>query len=821
MPLAWLALGYALGLFAGGLFAGAGAGIPTAAAALLALALGAAYLRSRAAGLRVGLVVLFLAGGLLGVARSGPGPTAVPDGLDALVGQTVTARAVVDGVPEAAGRSLRLRADIVERRTPNGWAPAQGAVIVWADAGVTPMEDRSYPYIRHGDTVTLRGTVRAPERIGPFDYPEHLASQGIGAVVSPAHFLDISPGRRDAAASVHELRSRLAAPLERHMPEPAASLASAMLFGLRSGVPTDVSDAFRDAGLAHLLAISGMHVGVVLAISMLVSRALLGRRRGFYLIAPLLLMWAYVLLAGAPPSAVRAGLMASAFLLALASGRMPAAVNALGLAALVLLLIEPRSLWDRSFQLSFTSMAGVLFIGLPARAWTAERLAGMGERLPKQAAWVVSAALSGLAVSLGAFLGAAPLVAFNFGTVPLFGAPATLLALAVMPLFLVGAGLTAAAGLFVPPLASAIGGAAWLFGAFLAGLAELVAAVHGGRIAVEGMSAAWVWGAYALAAVVAALLGRRVWAPAAAHAARAAWRGPASRVEAALVVGVLLVLAAAPWAFIATTGDGLLHVDVLDVGQGDAILITSPSGGTALIDGGPDPRAAIEQVDGLLPLGKLRIDLAVLTHPHADHMNGLLELARRGRLDRVIAPPPSPSSPASPSSPRDAWAAELDSLGRAPVEAVRGMTVSLTDGVLIELLNPPAPALTGTSSDVNNNGVAARVVYGEASALLMADLFVESELALLDAGLDLSADILKLGHHGSRTSTSPELLDAVGPAAAVVSVAEESPFGHPSPEVVERVSEKLGPDRLFSTAEHGRVRFSTDGVRWWVSTEHD
>ena len=820
MPLAWLALGYSLGLFAGGLFAGAGAGISLAAAALLALALSAAYLRSRAAGLRVGIAALFLAGGLLGVVRSGPEPAVVQDDINALLGTTVTARAVVDGVPEAAGRSLRLRADLVERRTPNGWAPAEGAVIVWADAGVTPVEGRSYPYIRHGDTVTLRGTVRPPERIGPFDYPEHLAAQGIGAIVSPAHVLDILPGRRNAAASVHELRSRLAASLERHMPEPAASLASAMLFGLRSGVPAGVSDSFRDAGLAHLLAISGMHVGIVLAISMLASRALLGRRRGFYLITPLLLMWAYVLLAGAPPSAVRAGLMASAFLLALASGRMPAAVNALGLAALVLLLIEPRSLWDRSFQLSFTSMAGVLFIGLPARAWTAERLAGLGERLPKQAAWAISAALSGLAVSLGAFLGSAPLVAFNFGSVPLLGAPATLLALLVMPLFLAGAGLTAAAGLFLPPLAYATGGVVWPFGAFLTVLAEVVAAAPGGRISVDGLSAAWVWSVYALAAVVAAFLGRRVWGSAAVHAAKAVWHGPASRVEAALAVGGLLVLAAAPWVFIATAGDGLLHIDVLDVGQGDAILITSPGGGTTLIDGGPDPRAAIEQVDDLLPLGKLRIDLAVLTHPHADHMNGLLELARRGRLDRVIAPPPSPSS--SPSTGyADPWAAELDSLGRAPVEAVRGMTVSLTDGVLIELLNPPAPALTGTSSNVNNNGVAARVIYGEASALFMADLFVESELSLLDAGLDLSADILKLGHHGSRTSTSPELLNAVGPVAAVVSVAAESPFGHPSPEVVERVSEKIGPDRLFSTAENGRVRFSTDGVRWWVSTERD
>ena len=804
MPFASLALGYALGLLAGG-----PAALSLAVIALLAVALAAAWLRAREAGLRTGLAALLLAGALLGLARAGPLDDDTPAGLQPLVGRSADLRGVVDGLPEAAGQSLRLRLDVAERRTPNGWAPAEGAAIVWVHAAPPPVDGRAYPYLRHGDTVVVRGPVRAPEPIGPFDYPEHLAARGVRAIVTPALVLDVAPGDGGFAPSVHALRSRLAGSLEAAMPEPAAGLAAAMLLGLRSGVPAETSDAFRAAGLAHLLAISGMHVGIVLGLAMLASRALLGRRRGLYLAAPFLLVWAYVLLAGAPPSAVRAALMASAFLLALAAGRLPAAVNALGLAAFLMLLAEPRTLWDRSFQLSFSAMAGVLFIGLPLRAWAAERAEALRDHLPAVHALAVGA-LSGLAVSLGAFLGAAPLTAFNFGAVPLLGAPATLAALAVMPLFLAGAALAAAVGLLLPPLAAILGWLPALLGLFLAGLADATAAIPGSNVAVEEFPASWVWGAYALGAAAAAVATRRHWTPAAREFAAAVWRGPASRVEAAAILALLLALAAAPWAHAATASDGLLHLDVLDVGQGDALLLTTPSGATALIDGGPNPRETIGAIDALLPLGKLRIDLAILTHAQADHMNGLLELARRGRIDRVLAPPPISD---------DRWDDELAALGVPVVEAVRGMTVSLPGGVLIEALNPPDPPIEGTASYVNNNGVAARVSYQGASALLMADLFAETEYALIDDGLPLDADILKVGHHGSRTSTSQELLDAASPAAAVVSAGADNPFGHPAPEVVERLTAAVGPGRLFLTAEHGRVRFSTNGARWWVSTE--
>ena len=647
-----------------------------------------------------------------------------------------------------------------------------------------------------------------------FDYREHLAAQGIGTIIERAEITEVTPGPGGFLASVHALRLRLDDSLRQHLPEPAASLAPAVLLGLRAGMPAELSDDFRGAGLAHLLAVSGLHVGLVLALALLASQALLGRRRGLYLIAPLVLLWGYILLAGAPPSAVRAGLMGSAFLLALGVGRLPVAVNALGFAALALLLLDPGALWNRSFQLSFSAMAGVLLLGLPAVGWLRERSPDLRERLPAALARLIEAVVASLVVSVGAFAGALPLTAFNFGEVPLLGAPATLLAMAVMPAFLVLSALTGLAGLVFPLGAFALAVPAWLLGKTMAVLAGFFAGVPGGVVTLDNVSVGWVWGGYALLACAIAAVSRRRWTPAVLPVVRALWEGPSRRTEKAILLGVAAVFAVLPWAAAdpAAADGGLLRIHVLDVGQGDAMLLTTPAGASVLIDGGRDAGETISQVDEALLLDGLRLDMAVLTHPHADHSTGLMELARRGRFDAVLAPPVIPGESA-------AWRDELDALGVEVTEAVRGMSVALPGGVALEVLNPPRPLLEGTASDVDNNAVALRVVYGDATALLMADVFVEGEWSMIDAGVDLSADVIKVGHHGSRTSTSQELLMAVRPSAAVVSVVADSPFGHPSEEVMERVAGSTGLTYLYSTAEHGSVRFSSDGIRWWASVE--
>ena len=226
------------------------------------------------------------------------------------------------------------------------------------------------PAIASGDELYLEGEIDAPQPFSGFDYPQHLANQEIGSVMGNGRVTGVEQGVGGAPwlRWLHQVRDGAAESLAETLPEPQAALTQALLLGLRRGAPRNVSDMFRRSGTAYLLAISGLHVSIVLALGLGVAHWLLGRRRVLYLLMPLALMWGYVLLAGVPPSALRAGLMGSVYLLALATGRGASPLNALAMAALLMVAWELRWLWHLSFQLSFAAMAGVVLLGLPAWA---------------------------------------------------------------------------------------------------------------------------------------------------------------------------------------------------------------------------------------------------------------------------------------------------------------------------------------------------------------------------------------------------------------------------------------------------------------------
>jgi competence protein ComEC len=300
--------------------------------------------------------------------------------------------------------------------------------------------------------------------------------------------------------------------------------------------------------------------------------------------------------------------------------------------------------------------------------------------------------------------------------------------------------------------------------------------------------------------------------PHAREAASAVWRGPSRRLHAAALFAALGLVAAAPVVAMSTGPDGLLHVHFLDVGQGDATLIVTPAGGSILVDGGPDPRVTIALIDARLGEEDRVLDVAALTHPHADHLSGLMELVRRGRVRRVLVPPLVDAD-------APAWRDELGALGVEVVEARSGTVLRLSDGLSLEVLNPPDPPYAGTASDVDNNGLVVRVAWRDASLLLPGDLFADGEALMLARGVDPAADVLKLGHHGSDTSTSAAFLRAVGPSMAVLSYGEDNAFGHPADDVVERVRTQVGDGPTLATAVSGSIELTTDGERWWLETE--
>jgi len=276
----------------------------------------------------------------------------------------------------------------------------------------------------------------------------------------------------------------------------------------------------------------------------------------------------------------------------------------------------------------------------------------------------------------------------------------------------------------------------------------------------------------------------------------------------------LLVIAILVWVVVLTMPDDNLHVSFLDVGQGDAILIQTPDYQNILIDGGPDPQKINLELSKKLPLWDRTIDLMISTQPQADHITGLMEVLQRYKVKQVLEPGVSYDSLIY-----EEWL-KLVKGGQIEHNIARaGQEIDLGQGIRMELLNPPLDLFQGTSHDVDNNGVVIKLSWGEISFIFAADIRQEAEFEIIWQRANLKSTVLKIAHHGSKTSTSPQFLAMVDPQIAVISVGANNTFGHPSPEVVGRLEERLGKNRVYLTSENSTIEFITDGERLWVNVE--
>ena len=716
--------------------------------------------------------------------------------------------------PEAAGSATRLRLRVDRVATGDEWIETSGTLVVTLKETAELVRERGKPYFRYGDRLLLEGKVEAPEPFSGFDYPAYLARQGVFSAITFPEATLLGEGEGSAFYRLlYNVRRDLADSLARVVPEPQASLGQALLLGIRENLPDDLTDDFRDTGTSHILAISGLHLGILLGISLTVSRWAFGRRRQIYLVLPFALIWLYALITGMSPSVTRAAIMGSVYLLALLVGRPRSVLPALGFAAALMVALNPNVLWSASFQLSFTALAGIAVLTEPVG-----RLLGkVIKRIPDEARPpVLIAAVDMAAMTIAATITTLPLVAFYFERISLVGIPTTALVLPALPFVLVGQALAGGLGLVSTTLAQPFGWLAWLPSAYVTGIAGLVARFPAASIETGQVASALVWTAY-LALVLA------IWRFTSLRIGRG-WEGiklgGAKRMAGSRpvvpwwAIAVIGAAAALLWIAALSKTDSRLTVSFIDVGQGDSVFITTPAGRQILVDGGPEPQGAIRYLGEKMPFGDRTIDMVVLTHAQEDHANGLVEVLRRYDVDRILEREVESDSPTN-----QEWRKAVAEEDAGVIQALAGQVIALDDGVFLQVLGPPERLLRGTSSDVDNASVVLKLVYGDVSFLLVGDIYAAAEGALVRAGAPLDSDVLKVAHHGSRTSSSPDFIDRVSPAVAVISAGSDNRFGHPHPETLASLSRYVPENRLFLTGERGTVELITDGKHLYSRTE--
>lgn len=748
-------------------------------------------------------------------AWSGPVPIAGSDG------QSVRFVGRVIEDPEASRMRVKLVTSVQALDRGDGLEPFQARVLVYAEPPPELVRRRDPPYFEYGDTLLIEGQARSPRDFADFDYASYLAHKGIAQVVT-ARQVSLAPSAPETGGGwrgrIFDLRRELSSSLARALPAPQAEMGQALLLGRRGGLPDSLVDDFRRTGTAHLLAISGLHVGTLMVVATAAAAGILGRRGGMYLLVPLALVWLYALVSGLPISVVRAAIMGSVYLAALGLGRPRSILPALALTAAAMVAFSPQVIQQVSFQLSFAAMAGIA-LAIPVQ----ERImAAAGNWQPPWAGVVFSWTAAALTVSLAATLASWPLVALNFGEIPILGIFATWLAMPALPFILLGSLATALAGLAHPAAGQILG---WLAWAPLSYLAEVVSHFpkHTVSGAWVGPGLVWVWyislGALLLLARSSAHLlpaqswlgrwfGRRATPSAGASAAGSPSFGILSVAAVAVAVAIIV------WVGVFTGPDGRLHVYFFDVGQGDSAMIVTPTGKQVLVDGGPGAESATSALPGPMAAGDRSLDVLVLTHLDQDHSRGLLNVLERYKVGAVMVGMENPESGLYPE-----WRRSLERAGLVPVVLRAGYRIALEPGVDLEVLNPPPRPVGGSVTDQNNNSVVLRLTHGRVSFMLAADVEAKAENHLVRGPQTLRSTVLKVGHHGSRTSTTAPFLDRVNPSVAVLSVGKDNRYGHPHPQVVQRLGQRPLPYPVYRTDRDGDVEFISDGSRLWVKTE--
>lgn len=644
--------------------------------------------------------------------------------------------------------------------------------------------------LRYGDEILVRGVLKRPRGLrnpGGFDsraYLEHLGIRSVfyGDKKAGVEILARRKGRWVYAKAL-EIRHFLSDRISRGFQGNEAAFLKALFLGERSSLEEDFTDLFIKTGTMHILAVSGFNIGFLCA-ALFLLLAPFPVPKNWKLGFALLSIWAYCLVVGWQAPVVRASLMASVFFLGQLSGRRTDALNSLGLAACLILLIDPRQIFDIGFQLSFLAVFGlVCFVPVFLRKpeLLPHELPTLGERALfylKEIFWVsFVCALVTLPVTVQNFYIVTPLsVLSNLVVVPI----SFLLFLAGVLYFLCSA--------WANPVLSCL-----TF--FMSGLMKLFVA---SLFAVERIPGAFF------------IVGKLAWPLLALLVLGISFLLTDKKIRDRHVRAALILLFVS---VIFLAQDANRHFNrpfrmtALDVGQGDSIYFEFPDGGNLLVDagkGGDGDRGRRVIAPFLRSKGVSAIDVLVISHPQEDHIGGLPALFDEFRIRNVVE--------AGSDYPTRLFRIIQDKIQK---EGSGHWTVSQGDrleglrGVSVEVLGPDD--LTRDARNINNASTVLKLIYGKTSFLLTGDIEKEAMRELLDRDADLRADVLKVPHHGARLAREGKTFVArVHPRFSVISVGEHNPFHHPSPKTLDILS-SVPENEILRTDHTGAVEIVSDG----------
>ena len=681
-----------------------------------------------------------------------------------LVGRSIQAWGSLEAKPETQRigwtGSLRVRLVI----------PVQdGSLGVAVRDRVWLQGDRATPAVSPADEVLVRGTI---DPLPPTEFGNYLRNRGYPAVLDVRSVDVVGPAANRLIRAAWAVRSALSGSIRRLFPNREAGLLLGISLGDTSRLDPGIEEDFRATGLSHLNAVSGgnlvMFLAPILGLALLVR---LGRRATFVVGAAA--TGFFVLLTGGQPSVLRAAAMSWITMTGVFLGRPRSPPAIMGGAVLVLLALDPTLAHAIGFQLSVAATAGMALLAGP--------LAIRFRALPR---WLALPA----AATLSAQAGVTPLLLYHFGLVPTVTVLANVLAFpSVAPAMVLGLA------------AGCIGLASFTAGMVLATLAKLplgylAEVAHWlARFPFPIVTSPGSQGLVLLGGIGVVL--------AAAWSLRVSRRIPRAAVP-------ILALAAAGFVWMGAVRAGpppLLTVTFFDVGQGDAALVRSPGGATILVDAGPEEHDVTRE---LAARGVRRLDLLVATHPHADHVAGFPSVLVRFAVGLAVDPGCEGESPFHADFRR-----AIQSAG-VPLRHPRPGTILLVGDLRVEVLGPDR-CFVGTESDANNDSLVLRVSYGTSSVLFSGDAEQPAQEVLLEKRPELlTADVLKVPHHGGDTSLS-EFLGAVHARVAVVSVGPNR-YGHPVPSVMAELS-RLGM-RVFRTDGSGDVTVQLRGDEVFIQS---